>query len=93
MALHKPITHSISTRVKNYCPNEEDEDILEVEIPCLIGAKIIVTTNLWIDIVNFVENFIYNPITTPISPPTYVLMKVTSLVSRDGFSNLSISYE
>jgi hypothetical protein len=65
---------------------EVDEENLENELLSIVGARVMFTSNLWINagLVNValgvVEPIVYNPRTSPLEPPTYVLIRFNNYV-------------
>ena len=60
---------------------ERDEEDLELELLIAVGARVMLTSNLWTDagLVNgalgVIQQIVYNPGSSPPEPPTYVLVR------------------
>ena len=79
--LSRPVARSVATRVSSNYSIEGDEEKLANELLIVVGARVMLTSNLWIDarLVNgalgVIEEIVYNPEVSPLEPPTYVLVK------------------
>ena len=87
--LNCPIATIIATYVRNNYFMEGYEEGLELELLTAIGARAILTSNLWTDagLVNgtlgVIQQIVYNPGSSPPKPPTYVLIKFDNYVPWD----------
>ena len=81
-----PIATGIATSIRTNYSTEGDEEGLEIELLIAIGARIMLTSNLWTDagLVNgalgVIQQIVYNPGSSPPEPPTYVLIKFDNYV-------------
>lgn len=79
--LSRPIARSVATRVSSNYSIEGDEEKLENELLIFVGARVMLTSNLWTDAghvngaLGVIEEIVYNPEVSPPEPPTYVLVK------------------
>ena len=78
--LNCPIVASVATKVKGNSM-QIDEDEMELELIIAVGARVMLTSNIWTDagLVNgglgIVEKIVYKPRKSPPEPPTYVLVR------------------
>jgi len=60
---------------------EKNEEDLELELLIVVGARVMLTSNLWTNagLVNgalgVIQQIVYNPGSSPLEPPTYVLVR------------------
>ena len=79
--LNCPITTSIFASVRNNYSMERYEYDLELELIIAVGARVMLTSNLWIDAGLFngalgvIQQIVYNPESSLPEPPTYVLVR------------------
>ena len=84
--LNCPIATSIATSTRSNYSTEGDEERLELELLIAIGARIMLTSNIWTDagLVNgaleVIQQIVYNLGSSPREPPTYVLIKIDNFV-------------
>ena len=84
--LNHPIATSIATSVRSNYWMEGDEEGLELELVITIGAREMLTLNLWTDVglvngaLGVIQQIVYNPRSSPPEPPTYVLIKFDNYV-------------
>ena len=84
--LNCPIATSIATSVRTNYSTEGDEEGLELELLIAIGARVMLTSNLWTDarLINgalgVIQQIVYNPGSSPPEPPMYVLIKFDNYV-------------
>ena len=85
-SLNRPVARSVATRVSSNYSAEADEEKLDNELLISVGARVMLTSNLWTNagLVNGalgeVEQIVYNPGITPPEPPTYVLVRFDKYV-------------
>ncbi|XP_057853551.2 uncharacterized protein LOC131063676 [Cryptomeria japonica] len=87
-ALRRPIARSIASKEGSTNPAGGQNDELDVELLISKDARVMLTSNLWIEagLVNgalgYIQNIIYKPGCAPPDPPTYVM------VEFDNYSGL-----
>ncbi|XP_057838552.2 uncharacterized protein LOC131048569 [Cryptomeria japonica] len=87
-ALRRPIARSIASKEGSTNPAGGQNDELDVELLISKDARVMLTSNLWIEagLVNgalgYIQNIIYKPRCAPPDPPTYVM------VEFDNYSGL-----
>ena len=90
--LNYPIATSIATSTRSNYSMEGDEEGLKLELLIAIGARVMLTSNLWTDagLVNgslgFIQQIVYNPGSSPLKPSMYVLIKFDNYVGVHGIN-------
>jgi len=70
--LNYPIATSIATSVRSNYWTEGDEEGLELELLIAIGARVMLTSKLWIDVglvnggLGVIQQIVYNPESSPL---------------------------
>ena len=78
--LNFPIAPIIIKSVKRKYHVERDEEYLELELLITVGARVMLTSNIWIDAgfiigaLGVIQHIVYNHRSSPQDPPTYVLV-------------------
>ena len=84
--LNCPIATIIATYVGSNYSTEGDEEGLELELLIAIGARVMLTSNLWTNAglvngaVGVIQQIVYNPGSSSPEPPMYVLIKFDNYV-------------
>ncbi|XP_059067928.1 uncharacterized protein LOC131858643 [Cryptomeria japonica] len=80
--LKQPMARSVATKSRNVSAMEGSwQDELDMELLISKNARVMLTTNLWIEVglvngaLGYVENIVYKPGSMPLEPPTYVMVK------------------
>jgi ATP-dependent DNA helicase PIF1 len=74
-SLNHPIACSVVVPLSRKCYNDANEEKLEAELLILVGARVMLTSNLWIDVglvngaLGIIEKNVYNLEYSPPSPP------------------------
>ena len=84
--LNCPVVTNIATSTRRNYSTKGDEQGLELELLIAMGARIMLTSSLWIDagLVNgalgVIQQIVYKLGSSPPEPPTYVLIKFDNCV-------------